>query len=206
MTVGDKLKQLTASPNAQKAGDYWKKAETGVWRVLDPIGKASNRLAGKMGAEGFWPSELGEGEITKAARILRTFTMVGAKADDDAAALSSGGDVSGVPSTQAEVQANSDKYDSRKTQKVIKKIPAKALQDCHGVAIFTCFRTGFVWSGAGGSGVVVPKLPDGSWGSPSGILIHTLGWGFLIGLDIVRSCIEEGRWKFMPLLTPYLSS
>lgn len=43
---------------------------------------------------------------------------------------------------------------------------------------------GIGWSGAGGSGVVLAKLPDGSWGPPSGILIHTLGWGLLIGLDI----------------------
>ncbi|UZJ56837.1 hypothetical protein CBS101457_006157 [Exobasidium rhododendri] len=184
MTVADKFKEMTSSPNGQKATGLYKKAETGLWKVLDPIGKMSNNLAGKMGAEAFWPSELSEGELDKAARILRTFTITGAQADDDPHALSSGGVIGGAPKTEAEVKQSKDKYESRKTQKVIKKIPAKALQDCYGVAIFTCFRTGFGFSGAGGSGVVIAKLPDGSWGPPSGILIHTLGWGFLIGLDI----------------------
>lgn len=46
------------------------------------------------------------------------------------------------------------------------------------------FRGGIGFSGAGGSGVVLAKKPDGSWSPPSGILIHTLGWGLLIGLDI----------------------
>lgn len=31
---------------------------------------------------------------------------------------------------------------------------------------------------------MVSRLPDGSWSAPSGLLIHTLGFGFLIGLDI----------------------
>lgn len=45
-------------------------------------------------------------------------------------------------------------------------------------------RAGLHWSGAGGSGVIVEKLPNGQWSPPSGILIHTLGWGFVAGADI----------------------
>lgn len=45
-------------------------------------------------------------------------------------------------------------------------------------------RAGLHWSGAGGSGVLVSRLPNGQWSSPSGILIHTLGWGFVAGADI----------------------
>ena len=37
-----------------------------------------------------------------------------------------------------------------------------AIQRAKGLAIFTTFRTGFHFSGAGGSGVVVARLPDGS--------------------------------------------
>lgn len=181
MTLSDKWKQLTADPRAQKAGDFYKKAETGVWKVLEPIGKGANKLAGRVGAESFWPTELAEGEIDKAARILRTFTLDGVQADDDADAEQHGG-VS--DSLGAQTQEEKDKYASRKTQKVIRKIPAKALQGASGIAIMTCFRTGFGFSGAGGSGVVMARLPDGSWGPPSGILIHTLGWGLTIGLDI----------------------
>ena len=45
--------------------------------------------------------------------------------------------------------------------------------------------TGFGVSGASGSGVVVARLPDGSWSPPSGLLVHTIGFGWLIGLDVV---------------------
>jgi lipid-binding SYLF domain-containing protein len=45
-------------------------------------------------------------------------------------------------------------------------------------------RTGLWISGAGGSGILVGKLPDGSWSPPSGIMLHTAGVGFLVGVDI----------------------
>lgn len=64
------------------------------------------------------------------------------------------------------------------------KIPTSAIANAKGLAIFTTFRTGLHISGAGGSGVVVARLPDGSWSPPAGFLVHTLGAGFMIGLDI----------------------
>lgn len=136
MTIGDKFKQFTSSPSGQKAGDLYKKTETGVWRLLDPIGKASNKVAGRFGAEGFWPGELAEGEIEKAARILRTFTLQGAQADADPSAESNGG----VIKTQLPEQSKQAAIDATKTQKVIRKIPPSALKGAYGVAIFTCFR------------------------------------------------------------------
>jgi lipid-binding SYLF domain-containing protein len=45
-------------------------------------------------------------------------------------------------------------------------------------------RTGLWASGAGGSGIIVGRLPDGSWSPPSGIMLHTVGLGFLVGVDI----------------------
>lgn len=62
-----------------------------------------------------------------------------------------------------------------------------ALATAENISAFFDVRTGFGLSGSSGSGVVLAKLPDGSWGPPSGILVHTIGWGFLIGLDIVSS-------------------
>lgn len=53
-----------------------------------------------------------------------------------------------------------------------------------GLAIFTTARAGFHVSGATGSGVIVARLPDGSWSPPSGIQVHSVGAGFMIGLDI----------------------
>ena len=45
-------------------------------------------------------------------------------------------------------------------------------------------RTGLWVSGAGGSGILVARKPDGTWSPPSGILLHTAGLGFLVGVDI----------------------
>jgi lipid-binding SYLF domain-containing protein len=45
-------------------------------------------------------------------------------------------------------------------------------------------RTGLWFSGAGGAGILVAKLPDGSWSPPSGLMLHTAGLGFLVGVDI----------------------
>lgn len=58
------------------------------------------------------------------------------------------------------------------------------LRNAAGLAIFTVCRTGFGVSAASGSGIVIARRPDGSWGAPSGILIHTIGFGFLAGADI----------------------
>ena len=61
---------------------------------------------------------------------------------------------------------------------------SQVLRNAKGLAIFTVLRTGLHWSGAGGSGVIVQKMSNGQWSPPSGILIHTLGWGFIAGADI----------------------
>ncbi|WFD43715.1 hypothetical protein MPSI1_002379 [Malassezia psittaci] len=153
-----------------KAWASAKKVETKAWNVLEPVGKLSNNLAGRLGMESFWPTTMDK-EIEKCARIITTFTRRGAPLGDD-----------NVPH-ESETNA-SDKYADRKTQKVAFKIPEKILQDAKGVAIFTVFRTGMAFSGASGSGVVITKDENGEWGGPSGILIHTLGWGFVIGADI----------------------
>ncbi|KAG6009431.1 hypothetical protein E4U21_002346 [Claviceps maximensis] len=61
---------------------------------------------------------------------------------------------------------------------------AKVISKAVGLVIFTTFRVGFQISGATGSGVLIACLPDGSWGPPSGISVHSLGTEFQIGLDI----------------------
>lgn len=69
-------------------------------------------------------------------------------------------------------------------QKVLQKIPERVIKNAKGLAIFTTMRTGLWMSGSGGSGVLVARLPDGSWSPPSGILMHTAGLGFMVGIDI----------------------
>lgn len=45
-------------------------------------------------------------------------------------------------------------------------------------------RSGLWISGSGGAGILVARTEDGSWSPPSGIMMHTVGVGFLAGVDI----------------------
>jgi lipid-binding SYLF domain-containing protein len=53
-----------------------------------------------------------------------------------------------------------------------------------GLAVFQVIKAGFVFSGKAGSGVVIARLPDGSWSAPSCIATGGLGWGLQVGADI----------------------
>lgn len=72
----------------------------------------------------------------------------------------------------------------KKKQRVLQKIPAHVIREAKGLAIFTTMRTGLWISGAGGSGILIAKKEDGTWSPPSGIMLHTAGLGFLVGVDI----------------------
>lgn len=58
------------------------------------------------------------------------------------------------------------------------------IRNAKGLAIFTTMRTGLWIASAGGSGVLVARMPDGTWSPPSGIMTNTMGFGFLVGVDI----------------------
>ncbi len=83
--------------------------------------------------------------------------------------------------TEEEVQSEDG---PKQKQKVVKKIPTEVIKNAKGLAIFTTMRTGLWVSGAGGSGILIARKEDGSWSPPSGILLHTAGLGFLVGVDI----------------------
>ena len=53
-----------------------------------------------------------------------------------------------------------------------------------GLAIFTVVKAGFVWSARVGSGIVVARLPDGSWSAPSTIGTGGVGFGLQAGADL----------------------
>jgi len=53
-----------------------------------------------------------------------------------------------------------------------------------GLAVFQVLKAGFMFSGKAGSGLVIARLPDGSWSAPSCIATGGLGWGLQIGADI----------------------
>lgn len=154
---------------------FWQRVKTGsksgfdkAYGVVDKLGKPVNRLSNKLGSEAFWPTTLDK-ESDKAARILRSFCKDGFYAEEE---------------TQSEDGPTSK-------QKVLKKIPTEVIQNAKGLAIFTTMRTGLWFSGAGGAGVLVGRKEDGTWSPPSGIMLHTAGLGFLVG---VRAFIDPCGW------------
>lgn len=88
-----------------------------------------------------------------------------------------------------------------KAPKVLKKIPQKVIQNAVGLAIFTTMRTGLWVSGAGGSGVLVARQEDGRWSPPSGIMLHTAGLGFLVGVDIYDCVLVINNRKALEAFT-----
>jgi SH3 domain-containing YSC84-like protein 1 len=91
---------------------------------------------------------------------------------------------SNTPTTPGGSEKPSDHGKKPSKDRVIIKIPPKVIANAVGLAIFTTARVGFQFSGATGSGVLVARLPDGTWSPPSGIQVHAIGAGFMIGVDI----------------------
>ncbi|KAI7899983.1 uncharacterized protein BX663DRAFT_576088 [Cokeromyces recurvatus] len=63
-------------------------------------------------------------------------------------------------------------------------IPSTILDKAQGLAIFTVLKAGFLFSGRVGSGLVVARLPDGSWSAPSAIITGGMGAGGQIGAEL----------------------
>ncbi|KZS92887.1 DUF500-domain-containing protein [Sistotremastrum niveocremeum HHB9708] len=74
--------------------------------------------------------------------------------------------------------------DPNRPQSALNAIPKAVLQRARGLAVFQVLKAGFVFSGKAGSGIVIARLPDGSWSAPSCIATGGLGWGLQIGADI----------------------
>ncbi|UPK94818.1 hypothetical protein LCI18_005753 [Fusarium solani-melongenae] len=64
------------------------------------------------------------------------------------------------------------------------KIPSEVIAGAQGLAIFTGFRAGMYLAGAGGSGIVVARLPDGTWSPPSAFSVRSGSIGLVYGLDV----------------------
>ncbi|KAL5348971.1 hypothetical protein ACLOAV_006396 [Pseudogymnoascus australis] len=152
-----------------------------VWGWADKLGAPVNRFTNKIGSEAFWPTELDK-ESDKAARILRSFCKDGFYKEEK------------LP--PSEVGPNQSAK-----QRVLMKIPPNVVKNAVGMAIFTTMRTGLWISGAGGSGVLVARLEDGSWSPPSGIMLHTAGIGFLAGIDIYDCVVVINSKKTLESFT-----
>ncbi|KAI1145364.1 hypothetical protein F4825DRAFT_444096 [Nemania diffusa] len=139
-------------------------------------GAPVNRLANRLGAEAFWPMTL-DLECEKAARILNGFCK-------DGFYTTTPNTNNARPPSSSSPKPPKSPSSPPSHSKVLVKIPPSVLASAKGLAIFTTFRTGLHVSGAGGSGVVVARLPDGSWSPPAGFLVHTLGAGLVLGIDV----------------------
>ncbi|KAG6078273.1 hypothetical protein E4U31_007653 [Claviceps sp. LM219 group G6] len=65
-----------------------------------------------------------------------------------------------------------------------KVIPPSILSNAKGFAIITILKAGCLGSGRVGSGLVVARLPDGSWSAPSAIAAAGGGFGGQIGFEL----------------------
>ncbi|XP_073192264.1 SH3 domain-containing YSC84-like protein 1 isoform X3 [Lepidochelys kempii] len=65
-----------------------------------------------------------------------------------------------------------------------KIIPANVIAKAKGLAVLSVIKAGFLVTARGGSGIVLARLPNGSWSSPSAIGIAGLGGGFEIGIEV----------------------
>ncbi|ETS77022.1 hypothetical protein PFICI_10896 [Pestalotiopsis fici W106-1] len=163
---------IGAASQSQQNPDAKKKKTFGErfydWSVK--AGVPVNKITNKLGAEAFWPTSMDK-ECDKAARILKSFCKDGFYTESTQPPPSPGHATNPGPTPNPKA-------------KTLVKVPSKAIAQAKGIAIFTVFRTGLHISGASGSGIVMSRLPDGSWSPPSGFLVHTLGAGFMVGLDI----------------------
>jgi lipid-binding SYLF domain-containing protein len=69
-------------------------------------------------------------------------------------------------------------------QKSGEKIPGAILDVAKGIAFLTILKVGFMVTGRYGTGIVLSKLPDGSWSAPSAIAMSGLGWGIQLGTEV----------------------
>ncbi|KAF3068445.1 hypothetical protein GL218_08435 [Daldinia childiae] len=65
-----------------------------------------------------------------------------------------------------------------------KIIPPSVLANAKGLAILTVIKAGFLGSARFGSGLVVARLPDGTWSAPSAIMTAGGGFGGQIGFEL----------------------
>ena len=178
------LPSLPALPTWSQTKHTSKVGFDKVFNVVDKLGAPVNKLSNKLGSEAFWPTTLDK-ESDKAARILRSFCKDGFYIEQD---------------KEEDATTKNDGM-PRGKQRVLQKIPTSVIKKAKGLAIFTTMRTGLWISGAGGSGVLVARQDNGDWSPPSGILLHTAGLGFLIGVDIYDCVVVINSEKALEAFT-----
>ncbi|SPO23440.1 uncharacterized protein UTRI_02119 [Ustilago trichophora] len=158
--------------------------------VSDWASGYANSASAKMGGERFWPkSNDFPQEIAKCERILRAFTVEGIETKPATSSTSGSStpptDRKDEPTQDADSAAKSKESFMKKKRKVLRKIPPAVIKRAKGIIIYTAMRSGIApLGGAGGAGLMLARLPDGSWSAPSSITPNNLAVGLLLGFDI----------------------
>ncbi|NWI74284.1 SH3Y1 protein, partial [Dryoscopus gambensis] len=63
-------------------------------------------------------------------------------------------------------------------------VSAHVIAKAKGLAVLSVIKAGFLVTARGGSGIVLARLPNGTWSAPSAIGIAGLGGGFEIGIEV----------------------
>lgn len=66
----------------------------------------------------------------------------------------------------------------------LEDIASELLDGCSGIAFVTTLKGGFMYSGRMGTGIVIARLPSGTWSAPSAIGVVGAGWGFQAGCEV----------------------
>lgn len=73
-------------------------------------------------------------------------------------------------------------------------IPRSVLRDARGLAILNVVKAGFIFSGRGGTGVVIARVGKG-WSAPSAIGTGGAGFGLQIGAQVSEFVIVLNTWE-----------
>ena len=144
-------------------------------KISDWASGYANAVSAKVGGERFWPaSDDMPLEIEKCERILRSFTVEGIPQKEE---------------REERVQDGKGNWITKK-RKVLRKIPPSAIKNAKGVCIYSSMRSGIApFGGGGGAGLVLVRLPDGSWSAPSAISPNNLSTGLLLGVDFIDAVL-----------------
>lgn len=65
------------------------------------------------------------------------------------------------------------------------------MERAKGFAIFTVVKAGFLVSARAGSGIVIARLPDGTWSAPTAIGTAGVGFGGQAGAEVTDFLIAR---------------
>lgn len=68
-------------------------------------------------------------------------------------------------------------------------IPPSVLRRAKGFCLMSVAKAGFGFSARAGSGIVIVRLPDGSWSAPSAVGTAGGGFGFQAGVELAEFLI-----------------